>query len=201
MCSLQACRQAVFWNRTVGTALQEAPGPAALRRRIHPLAPYAVENAPAGACRAFFSRPGLSTSLSRAIARRTHGFYVAGPLEYANLRVPSADCHFTVEEVPSHLPQTWCEAYFMDFADHVPGGRRLHCAPRQIGEADLWPRFEEATEEIDRHLDNLLQGTNCTTADADCPTGRCYTPIGPTSVPGYRRPTVSLPTTESRSAP
>lgn len=179
---------------------REAPDATALRERIRPLAQYAFENAPAGACRAFFSRTGLSTSLSRAMARRMHGFYAAGPLEYANLRVPSRECRFTVEEVPSHLPQAWYDAYFKDFADYVPGAgiytvrhvRRaaslklvemtaggswrdsaraldipdsralsaLNKLRSQVDGADLWPRFEYATERIARHLDELPQRTN-----------------------------------------
>lgn len=180
--------------------LRDASDPPALHERIHPLAQYAIEHAPAGASRAFFSRPGLSTALSRAMARRKHGFYAAGPLEYANLRVASRDCHFSAEEVPAHLPQLWYAAYFTDFADQVPGAGRytvrhirraaslklvemtaggswrdaarvldipdsralssLTKLRRQIGDADLWPRFEAATEQIARHLDGLTERTN-----------------------------------------
>ncbi len=56
------------------------------------------------------------------MVRRAHGFHTAGPREYANLRVASRDCRFTAEEVPSHLPQSWYDQYFADFADGVP-----HC--------------------------------------------------------------------------
>jgi len=99
----------------------EAPDATALRERIRPLAQYAFERAPSGASRSFFSRPGLSPPLARAMARRLHGFYAAGPLEYANLRVPSRDCRFTAAEVPPQIPQDWYDTYFTDFADHVPG--------------------------------------------------------------------------------
>lgn len=134
------------------------------------------------------------------MARRMHGFYAAGPLEYANLRVPSRACRFTVEEVPSHLPQAWYDAYFKDFAQYVPGAgiytvrhvrraaslklvemtaggswrdsartlgipdsRALSALTKlrsQVDGADLWPRFEDATERIGRHLDELPQRTN-----------------------------------------
>ena len=100
--------------------LDEAPDEAALRERVRPLAQFAFENAPASACRSFFSRPDFSPGLARAMARRVHGFYAAGPLEYATLRVPSRACRFTVEEVPSHLPTSWYDKYFGDFAAHVP---------------------------------------------------------------------------------
>ncbi|MFF2514383.1 TniQ family protein [Streptomyces sp. NPDC058086] len=100
--------------------LRTADGPAQLRTLIRPLARFALEHAPAGACRSFFSRPGFSPTLARAMVRRAHGFHAAGPWEYANLRVASRDCHFTAEEVPSHLPQGWYDTFFADFADHVP---------------------------------------------------------------------------------
>ncbi|NUP20857.1 MAG: TniQ family protein [Streptomyces sp.] len=100
---------------------REAPDPTALRERIRPLAQYAFEHAPSGASRSFFSRPGLSPPLARAMARRLHGFYAAGPLEYANLRVPSRDCRFTTDEVPPQIPEGWYDTFFTDFADHVPG--------------------------------------------------------------------------------
>jgi hypothetical protein len=54
------------------------------------------------------------------MVRRVHGFYAAGPLEYAALRVPSRACLFAVEEVPVHLPVSWYDEYFAGFADHVP---------------------------------------------------------------------------------
>lgn len=106
--------------RTAQAVLDESPDDAALRERIRPLAQSAFENAPPGACRSFFSRPDFSPSLARAMVRRVHGFYAAGPLEYAALRVPSRACRFTVEEVPSHLPVSWYDEHFADFADHVP---------------------------------------------------------------------------------
>ncbi|MFJ6083195.1 TniQ family protein [Streptomyces sp. NPDC092369] len=106
---------------TAEAALSAADSPAQLRALIRPMARFALEHAPASACRSFFSRPGFSPALARAMVRRSHGFYAAGPWEYANLRVASRDCHFTAEEVPSHLPQSWYDAYFTDFADHVPG--------------------------------------------------------------------------------
>ncbi|MFK0154782.1 TniQ family protein [Streptomyces sp. NPDC090493] len=105
---------------TAQSVLDKSAGDAALRERVRPLAQSAFEKAPPGACRSFFGRPGFSPSLARAMVRRVHGFYAAGPLEYASLRVPSRACLFTVEEVPSHLPVSWYDEYFTDFADHVP---------------------------------------------------------------------------------
>ncbi|MGW7406824.1 TniQ family protein [Streptomyces sp. NPDC054833] len=185
---------------TAESLYRDAPDAAELRERIRPLAQYAFENAPPGACRSYFSRSGRSASLARAMVRRLHGFYAAGPLEYANLRVPSRACRFTSDEVPSHLPQVWYDTYFRDFADHVPGAgiytvRHLRRAAGlklvemtaggswrdsartlgipenkalstlkklrgQFGDADLWPRFEDATEQIARYLDELPQRTN-----------------------------------------
>ncbi|NUR03650.1 MAG: TniQ family protein [Streptomyces sp.] len=105
---------------TAEELLRTTDGPSQLRAFIRPLARFALEHAPAGACRSFFSRPGFSPALARAMVRRAHGFHAAGPWEYANLRVASRDCHFTAEEVPSHLPQRWYDTFFADFADHVP---------------------------------------------------------------------------------
>lgn len=107
---------------TAEEVLHSANDPAQLRAAIRPLARFAVEHAPGGACRSFFNRPGFSPTLARAMVRRAHGFHTAGPREYANLRVASRDCRFTAEEVPSHLPQSWYDQYFADFADGVP-----HC--------------------------------------------------------------------------
>ncbi|WP_329258578.1 TniQ family protein [Streptomyces sp. NBC_01478] len=178
----------------------EAPDTTALRERIRPLAQYAFEHAPSGASRSFFSRPGLSPPLARAMARRLHGFYAAGPLEYANLRAPSRDCRFTADEVPPQIPQDWYDTYFTDFAEDVPGAgiytvrhlrraaslklmemtaggswresarvldipesralstlNKLRC---QFGGADLWPRFEHATDQLADYLDRLPQRTN-----------------------------------------
>ncbi|WP_095850012.1 hypothetical protein [Streptomyces sp. Ag82_O1-15] len=179
---------------------REASDATALRERIRPLAQYAFEHAPSGASRAFFSRPGLSAALARSMARRLHGFYAAGPPEYANLRVPSRDCRFTADEVPPQIPEDWYDTYFTDFAEHVPGAgiytvrhlrraaslklvemtaggswresarvldipesralsalNKLRC---QFGGADLWPRFEHATDQLADYLDRLPRRTN-----------------------------------------
>ncbi|WP_432181577.1 TniQ family protein, partial [Streptomyces sp. NBC_00063] len=71
------------------TVFDEYPDDGALRERIRTLAQFALKNAPASACRSFFGRSDFSPALARAMARRVEGFYAAGPLEYANLRVPS----------------------------------------------------------------------------------------------------------------
>lgn len=106
---------------TAEAVLSAADSPAQLRALIRPMARFAFEHAPATACRSFFSRPGFSPALARAMVRHSHGFHAAGPREYANLRVASRDCQFTAEEVPAHLPQSWYDTHFTDFADHVPG--------------------------------------------------------------------------------
>ncbi|MFE4574326.1 TniQ family protein [Streptomyces chartreusis] len=106
---------------TAEAVLSEADSPAQLRALIRPMARFAFEHAPASACRSFFSRPGFSPALARAMVRHSHGFHAAGPWEYANLRVAARDCRFTAEEVPAHLPKSWYDAHFTDFADHVPG--------------------------------------------------------------------------------
>jgi hypothetical protein len=185
---------------TAETVLRAADSPAQLRALIRPMARFAFEHAPASACRSFFSRPGFSPALARAMVRHSHGFHAAGPREYANLRVASRDCHFTAEEVPAHLPQSWYDAHFRDFADHVPGanlytvrhlrraaslklvemtrgGSWVQCARvlnipesrarsalnklrQQFGDSDMWKRFEENTEQLARHLDDLPQRIN-----------------------------------------
>lgn len=185
---------------TAETLHHDAPDDATLRERIRPLAQYAFENAPPGACRSYFNRSGRSPALARAMARRLQGFYAAGPLEYAALRAPSRDCRFTADEVPSQIPRAWYDTYFTDFADQVPGaglytvrhlrraaalklvemtagGSWRDCARaleipesnalstlrklrRQFGDTSLWPRFDIATGQIARYLDELTQRTN-----------------------------------------
>lgn len=113
----EQCGALLLASQAVWDGAEDA---AALRERIRPLARSAFEQAPSTACRSFFSRPGFSPTMARAMVRRRQGFYAAGPLEYARLRVPSRDCRFTAEEVPSHLPESWYVEYFTDFADHVP---------------------------------------------------------------------------------
>ncbi|MCX5006739.1 TniQ family protein [Streptomyces sp. NBC_00638] len=182
---------------TAEAVLRTADGSAQLRSLIRPMARFAFEHAPAGASRSFFSRPGFSPTLARAMVRQARGFHAAGPLEYANLRVASRDCHFAAEEVPSHLPQSWYDKYFGDFVDHVPhpnlytirhlrraaplklvemtaGGSWLQCARaldipesrarsaltklrHQFGGNALWKRFEDVTEQLACHLDDLPQ--------------------------------------------
>ncbi|WP_392872720.1 TniQ family protein [Streptomyces sp. LN499] len=102
------------------TLLESSGGPSALRERIQPLVQSALASAPQGACRSFFRRSEFSPTMARAMARRVHGFYAAGPLEYATMRVASRDCAFAAEEVPAHLPKAWYDTNFTDFADHVP---------------------------------------------------------------------------------
>lgn len=94
--------------------------PASLRERVQPLARAAMQRAPQNAYRIFFSRSDFSPVLARALARKIHGFHAAGGSEHARLRIPSRDCHFTTEEVPPHLPQTWYDAHFTGFIDRMP---------------------------------------------------------------------------------
>lgn len=62
---------------TAEEVLHSANDPAQLRAVIRPLARFAVEHAPGGACRSFFNRPGFSPTLARAMVRRAHGFHTA----------------------------------------------------------------------------------------------------------------------------
>lgn len=94
--------------------------PASLRALVQPLARRAFERTPSNMYRNFLGRSAFSPILARALVRQVHGFHAAGCYEYASLRIPSRDCLFTAEEVPSYLPQAWYDRYFAGFTDRTP---------------------------------------------------------------------------------